>query len=107
MRDRSNDKKVGKNTIVVKIGADFAKYYHYSLIVGALLFAMAYSFINNSEPKQYLYLVSFIPLFRHLWFVYNNREESRLDGQLKIVALSTFLFAILFGYTQESHTFLF
>lgn len=39
MRDRENDQKVGKNTLVVKIGAEFAKYYHYVLIIASFLFA--------------------------------------------------------------------
>ena len=42
MRDRVNDAKVGKNTLVVKIGSEFAKYYHYYLIGASFLFAFLY-----------------------------------------------------------------
>ena len=97
MRDRVNDAKVGKNTLVVKIGAEFAKYYHYYLIVCALLFAILYTVIHYKSPFQFLFLVAFIPLVKHMLFVYKNKEEPLLDGELKKVALSTFLFAILFG----------
>lgn len=100
MRDRVNDEKAGKNTIVVKIGAEFAKYYHYYLIGASLLFSLLYTTINFSNPFQFLFLLSYIPLIKHLNFVYKNKDESELDGQLKIVALSTFLFAILFGIGQ-------
>lgn len=106
MRDRKNDQKAGKNTIVVKIGAEFAKYYHYYLVLGSMLFTMAYTAMNYVEPKQFLFLIAYLPLGRHLWFVYKNEDESELDGQLKIVALSTFLFALLFGLAQRSYIFL-
>lgn len=100
MRDRVNDEKAGKNTIVVKIGSEFAKYYHYYLIGASLLFALAYVSMHYEKPIQFIFLIAYIPLARHVFFVYKNKEESKLDGQLKIVALSTFLFAILFGIGQ-------
>ena len=97
MRDRVNDQKAGKNTLVVKIGPEFAKYYHYYLIIASLLFALAYVAVHYTKPVQFLFLIAYIPLLRHLLFVQKNKEESLLDGQLKVVALSTFLFGILFG----------
>ena len=100
MRDRVNDERVGKNTIVVKIGPVFSKYYHYYLIAASLLFALAYSAVYFEDPKEFLYLIAYIPLIRHVFFVHKNKDESKLDGQLKVVALSTFLFSVLFGICQ-------
>lgn len=100
MRDRVNDQKSGKNTIVVKIGGQFAKYYHYYLIGASLLFSLAYVAANYRKPIQFIFLIAYIPLLIHVQFVVKNREESKLDGELKKVALSTFLFAILFGLGQ-------
>lgn len=97
MRDRKNDAKVGKNTLVVKIGAVLAKKYHYSLIGASLLFALSYIFLRYYSPYQFLFILAYIPLVKHLFFVAKNTEESLLDAELKKVALSTFLFAILFG----------
>ncbi|WP_200799192.1 1,4-dihydroxy-2-naphthoate octaprenyltransferase [Tenacibaculum agarivorans] len=97
MRDRVNDAKSGKNTIVVKIGEEFAKYYHYYLIISSFLFALLYVTIHYRNPLQFLFIIAYIPLAIHLIFVYKNKEEKLLDGELKKVALSTFLFAILFG----------
>ena len=97
MRDRTSDAKVGKNTLVVKIGADFAKYYHYYLIGSSFLFTLLFTVIRFQSAYQFLFLLSYIPLAKHLLFVANNKEEELLDGELKKVALSTFLFAILFG----------
>ncbi len=100
MRDRENDKKVGKNTLVVKIGAEFAKYYHYYLIIASLLFTLLYTLIAYKNPIQFLFLIAYIPLAKHLVFVTKNQEAPALDGELKKVAFSTFLFAILFGLGQ-------
>ena len=100
MRDRENDAKVGKNTLVVKIGAEFAKYYHYYLIIASFLFAFLYVAIHYHNPIQFLFVIAYLPIINHLFFVYKNTVASELDGELKKVALSTFLFAILFGLGQ-------
>lgn len=100
MRDRENDKKVGKNTLVVKIGAEFAKQYHYYLIIASFLFALLYVVIHYKNPFQFLFLIAYFPLIKHLLFVVKNTNEVELDGELKKVALSTFLFGILFGLGQ-------
>ena len=97
MRDRVNDAKVGKNTLVVKIGSEFAKYYHYYLIASSFLFALLYVVIHFRSPFQFLFIIAYVPLIKHLFFVEKNKDERLLDGELKKVALSTFLFALLFG----------
>ncbi|WBX70491.1 1,4-dihydroxy-2-naphthoate octaprenyltransferase [Tenacibaculum retecalamus] len=97
MRDRVNDAKVGKNTLVVKIGAKSSKLYHYSLIITSFLFALIFVVLTYYSPMQFLFLIAYIPIVKHFIFVYKNKEEVLLDGELKKVALSTFLFAILFG----------
>lgn len=100
MRDRENDKKSNKNTIVVKIGATAAKKYHYSLLIFSLVFTVVYVILNYVSPFQFLFMIAYIPLYKHFVFVIKNNDESLLDGQLKVVALSTFLFGILFGIGQ-------
>ncbi|CAM1364754.1 1,4-dihydroxy-2-naphthoate octaprenyltransferase [Tenacibaculum sediminilitoris] len=100
MRDRENDAVSGKNTLVVKMGAESAKLYHYFLIVASFIVALLYTVIKFQSPYQFLFIVAYIPLIKHLVFVYKNKEEALLDGELKKVALSTFLFSILFGLGQ-------
>jgi len=97
MRDQESDKKSGKNTIVVKIGNEFARYYHFYLLCASFLFALLYVVINYRSPYQFLFLVAYIPIFKHLLVVYRNKDPKSLDPELKKLALSTFLFAILFG----------
>jgi len=46
LRDREEDKKNNKNTLVVKLGNNKAKKYHYFLILGALITALMYVFLE-------------------------------------------------------------
>jgi len=100
MRDRESDAKSNKNTLVVKTGAKFAKNYHYSLLIAAFLFALLYVIIHYRSAWQFLFIIAFIPIFKHLFTVYKNKDEKKLDPELKKLALSTFLFALLFGLGQ-------
>ncbi len=97
MRDRASDKKAGKNTLVVKIGTEAAKNYHYGLIIGAILCLLLFSAWTAEEWSDVLYVAGFIPLLLHLRRVVLNENETLLDPELKILALSTFLISILFG----------
>ena len=100
LRDREQDKTNKKNTLVVKLGVVRAKKYHYFLIIGALITALIYTFLNFSSIYEFVFLVAFIPLVKNMITVSRNNTPAELDGELKKVALSTFLFAILFGIGQ-------
>jgi len=100
LRDREQDKTNNKNTLVVKLGAVRAKKYHYFLIIGALITAIIYTVLNFSSIYEFMFLVAFIPLVKNMITVSKNKTPGELDGELKKVALSTFLFAILFGIGQ-------
>ncbi len=97
MRDQIPDAKSGKNTLVVKIGAEFAKYYHYYLIIASFLCALLFVTIEYQSPFQFLFLIAYIPIFKHLLTVVTNKNPEDLDPELKKLALSTFLFAVLLG----------
>jgi 1,4-dihydroxy-2-naphthoate octaprenyltransferase len=100
LRDREEDKKNNKNTLVVKLGNEKAKKYHYFLIITALIFALTYVFTDFRSVYQVVFLVAFIPLVKNILIVARNKVPAELDKELKKVALSTFLFAILFGVGQ-------
>lgn len=97
MRDSISDTKSGKNTIVVKIGVGYAKYYHYYLLIASFSFAALYSFVFYKSWHQLLFLLAYIPIGKHFLVVVRNKRPVLLDPELKKLALSTFLFAILFG----------
>ncbi len=97
MRDWVNDQKTGKNTIVVKMGEKKAVVYHNIIVITAMLSLVFFTLINNTSISNWIYLVTFAPLIKHLQFVNQNKEPKALDPELKKVALSTFFVAILFS----------
>jgi len=99
MRDRLADAKVNKNTLAVLLGGSKAKHYHLLLIVFAFISAIIYFYVSRVEFLGYLPLIAFIPLFFNCIKVYKNESPPLLDPELKKVALSTFLFSILFFAT--------
>lgn len=96
MRDIENDKIMGKRTIPVKIGFELSKFYHYFLILIPMILLMSYSILKFEFGMKVLYMISFIPLIIHLFYVKKVKENKQYDSQLKVVALSTFLFSLLF-----------
>ena len=97
MRDYASDKSAGKNTLVVKIGEEFAKYYHYYLLITAFIMALLFVVLHYSSPWQFLFSLAFVPIAQHFFIVYKTKNLQDLDPELKKLALSTFLFALLFG----------
>lgn len=94
MRDVDNDRACGKRTIPVLIGVHKAKIYHFILIIGAFVCMSSYVFLHEHTPSDFLFLLT-LPLFIfHLLKVTNNQGRS-LDPQLKVLSLSTLLFAIV------------
>ena len=102
MRDEASDRKSNKNTIVVKIGAAKAKKYHYFLIVSAMILVLVFALINDFRFDQYLFLLVYIPLTKHLITVHKNQEPKLLDPELKKLALSTFALSILLAICMIS-----
>ena len=95
MRDEASDRKSGKNTLVVKMGIENAKKYHYFLISAAMILVLLFAVISNFNFDQYLFLLAYLPLLKHIVTVYNNQNSKLLDPELKKVALSTFALSIL------------
>lgn len=98
MRDQIHDKKANKNTLVVKLGTQNSKIYHYCLIVGAMFFLVIYKILsNNISFDNWIFLIAFIPLLLNLIVVFRNIIFKELDSELKKVALGTFFCALLFS----------
>ena len=101
MRDQVNDANVGKNTLVVSLGAKRAKQYHYTLIFGSLLLFISYQWLKGQTIQSYMYLIAFIPLLLHVKNVAKNKIPKNLDPELKKVALSTFFLALIFLFQSS------
>lgn len=97
MRDIENDKKSGKITLVVKIGAKRAKFYHGLLIWTSIALAIMFVLLDFHSWYQFIFLIT-LPLFiKDLLKILDNQNPADLDPFLKKQAIHTLLFSITFG----------
>lgn len=100
MRDRISDAKAGKNTLVVKIGPEKAKTYHQVLIWLGFVLSIVYVILTFHSTMQFAFILT-VPLFRrHLVQVRRIENPAEFDPLLKQLAISTFIFAVLFAVGQ-------
>ena len=97
MRDIESDTNAGKITLAVKLGMERAKKYHNFLILGAFIVTILFSILYYVEPYNFMYVLAFIPLVIHNKKIKAAVQPDDFDSQLKVLALSTFLFSILLG----------
>ena len=97
MRDQVNDKAVGKNTLVVKLGFRNAKLYHgFLFMIAYAAFPIPYLILDFSLLNLLLLLPVALIHALHLWKVYKVCKPVEFDPELKKIALSAFLFSLLF-----------
>lgn len=97
MRDRLSDKKSNKITLAVKLGETNVKKYHYILVIGAIILSALFGVLYYTSPFNLIFIITYIPLLLHLKRVKNNIDPKLLDPELKKLALTTVLLAILMG----------
>lgn len=96
IRDIDSDRMAGKYSIPVRIGKKNATMYHWILLGGGLLSAMAYTLLNFQSLWQFLFLLTAPMLIKNGLAIY-QKPSSELDPFLKQMAFSTLLFVLLFG----------
>jgi 1,4-dihydroxy-2-naphthoate octaprenyltransferase len=99
LRDYASDKKSNKNTLVVYLGFESGKLYHYILILSAFICISVFSFLNFEGWRFYLPSLAFIPIFLHLKNVYRTDSPALLDPELRNLAWSCFFLAVLMYIT--------
>ncbi len=101
MRDRVNDAKVGKKTLAVRLGFKGSKVYHYVLflIFWGPLFLMILPDINQNWEVSLLFVPVLLIHTIHIIKVVKTSEPQKFDPELKKIALSAFLFSLLFFIT--------
>ncbi|MDT4840329.1 1,4-dihydroxy-2-naphthoate octaprenyltransferase [compost metagenome] len=91
IRDTESDKKAGKITIPVLLGRKNALFYHWFLLVLAMVTAAAYVYLKSGN---WYYLLSF-PLI--LLNGIQVSKKANPDPYLKTLALTSLLFVVVFG----------
>ena len=93
MRDAQSDRLSQKKTLAVYLGFLKSKQYHYSLFITAMGTSLVFALI--CVKGAWLFLPLFLPLSFHLKRIKMIQNPADFDPELKIVALSTFCYAIL------------
>jgi 1,4-dihydroxy-2-naphthoate octaprenyltransferase len=97
MRDLETDLKSNKITLAGYLGKKSSKIYHFALILSAILLMLIFQYSISYSKIMYLSWIAFIPLIFHLKVVFFIKNPKDFDPHLKLVALSTFVLAILFA----------
>lgn len=97
MRDLETDLKSNKITLAGYLGKKSSKIYHFALILSAILLMLIFQYSISYSKIMYLSWIAFIPLIFHLKVVFFVKNPKDFDPHLKLVALSTFVLAILFA----------
>lgn len=97
MRDIQNDAASGKRTLVVRMGSANAKIYQTVLVTVGVSSLIAFSALIDWSPYQWLFLLVVPGFIIHLKNIWTTTEPRDLDPQLKVLAMGTFVTALLFS----------
>lgn len=104
IRDIDSDRSAGKFSVPVRIGRPAAARYHQFLLFGALIAGFIFILLANQgispiqEPNKFLFLpFILIPRFIAINKAVAEVPSEQLDPWLKKMAISAFLFMLLFG----------
>lgn len=97
MRDIESDKLSDKITLAVKLGKQKSKNYHLFLVITAMILGIVFSILYFASLWNFLFLIAYIPLTIHIKKIIKAKTSDDFDSQLKVLALSTFLFSLLLG----------
>ena len=95
MRDRQNDERSNKRTMVVILGPTASKFYHFLLISAALVCQLLFLSNYNSTALYIASLPASLVLLLHVQKVMKITNPKEFDGELKVVALSTFALSLV------------
>jgi 1,4-dihydroxy-2-naphthoate octaprenyltransferase len=100
IRDRTSDKLAGKKTIPVRFGIQPSRYYHWFLLITAVLLAVAYVLLNYNSSWQFLFVLTVPLLIRNGLLVWKTSDPFALNPLLKHLSISTLLFVLFFSIGQ-------
>lgn len=95
MRDHENDKSSNKRTLVVIFGFRKAKIYHILIIVGSFIGLLLF-IVAKQWWWSFIALLPYVVILKHIITVRKIQNPKDLDPEMKKVALSTFMIALLF-----------
>jgi 1,4-dihydroxy-2-naphthoate polyprenyltransferase len=97
MRDIHNDAASGKRTLVVRMGSANARIYHTALVLTGILCLALFMLMGEPSWQRWLFMLVVPGFIIHLRRVWSTAAPRDLDPQLKVLAMGTFVTAILFS----------
>jgi 1,4-dihydroxy-2-naphthoate octaprenyltransferase len=97
LRDINADVEAGKQTIPVRFGKRMAVFYHWLLIMIAILFSGTYIILQGFNLTSLIWLFGIPMLILNGFKISTITIDKDLDPYLKQLALSTFAFMVFFG----------
>ncbi len=94
MRDHQSDKASGKNTLVVRMGVERAKIYHYLLLITAYI-GFTFSTIAVLSTNSVFLVLAFVFIIPHIQKVRKVEDYKNLDDELKKIALFCFFLSVI------------
>lgn len=92
LRDIEQDRKTGKNTLIVRIGAKKGRFYHCIILAIAAICYLVFALLNFNTFFSFAFILVFPLLFKHARFVFTHLEPTTLRpmlGQMSMLALLT------------------
>ncbi len=96
IRDIETDKAAGKQSIPVRLGRRKAVVYHAILLQGGMITSVVFVLLNFQSYWPLIFVVINLLFFKNIKAV-SGKPLNELDPYLKQMAISTFLFSILFS----------
>ncbi len=97
LRDRENDRNSGKRTLVVRMGFNWARWYHITLLVTGFILSLAYTIMYFKSAYQFLFVLTLPLLFSDGKKVLLNTVPLELNNELKKLAITTLIHSLSFG----------
>lgn len=97
LRDIEQDRKAGKYTLAVRLGAKKARLYHCLLLSVAVLCYLSFSLVYLTKPPALLFCLSLPMLIKHAIFVYRQPNPLMLRPMLAQMSMLALLINSLFS----------
>jgi 1,4-dihydroxy-2-naphthoate octaprenyltransferase len=97
IRDLESDRKAGKRSIPVRLGARGARIYHWLLLGSGVLCATLYVLLTAPTAWHFLFVLALPLLLRNGLTVWRATTPAEVAPMLKQMSLSTLVFVLTFG----------
>lgn len=98
LRDIEQDKKAGKNTLAVRLGAMNGRIYHCLLLGVAALGYLLFALQTFQKGISFTFLLAYPLLLKHARFVYRSQDPLLLRPMLAQMSLIALLINLLFSF---------